>query len=96
MSDQLDVVRIFKFNRSHLLLDGDRELVIVTTMVCLILIVILQNLFSAVVGVVIWIGLIPLYRWMAKADPLMRTVYTRYVRLQRYYPAYGMRRKRKN
>lgn len=95
MSGQLDSVRIFRFNRSHLLLDGDRELVIVTTMVCLILIVILQNLFAAVTGVIIWVTLIPLYRLMARSDPLMRVIYTRYARLQRYYPAYGMRLKRK-
>lgn len=95
MSGQLDAVRIFRFNRGHLLLDADRELVIVTTMVCLILIVILQNLFAAVTGVIIWITLIPLYRLMARSDALMRVIYARYVRLQRFYPAYPMQLKRR-
>ncbi|WP_235424049.1 conjugal transfer protein TrbD [Citrobacter koseri] len=95
MSEQLDAVRIFRFNRSHLLLDGDRELVIVTTMVCLILVVILQNMVSAITGVVLWTVLIPLYRLLAKSDPLMRVVYTRYARMQAFYPAYGKKRREK-
>ncbi|MCG9780696.1 conjugal transfer protein TrbD [Photobacterium damselae] len=91
MSEPLHHVRIFKFNRSHLFLGGERELVLVTSLFCLILIVILQNVIAAIVGVVLWSALLPVYRLMASADPRMSKVYFLYARYQRFYAAHGMK-----
>lgn len=91
MSEQLDTVRIFKFNRGHLFLGGERELVLVTALLCLILVVVLQSLASAVLGVVLWLLLLPVYRLMARADPMMSRVYLKYTRFQGFYPAHGMK-----
>ena len=91
MSEQLQHVRIFKFNRSHLFLGGERELVLVTSLFCLVLIVILQNVIAAIVGIILWTALLPVYRLMASADPRMSKVYTLYARYQRFYAAHGMK-----
>lgn len=91
MSEKLEHIRVFKFGRSHLFLGGERELVLLTSLFCLILIVVLQNILAAVVGVVLWVGLLPVYRMMARADPRMTQVYRAYTRYQPFYAAHGMK-----
>lgn len=91
MSEKLAHARVFKFGRSHLFLGGERELVLITSLLCLILIVVLQNVVAAVVGALLWAGLLPVYRLMAKADPRMTHVYRAYARYQPFYAAHGMK-----
>jgi type IV secretion system protein VirB3 len=91
MSEKLESARVFKFGRSHLFLGGERELVLVTSLFCLVLIVVLQNVLAAVVGVLLWSGLLPIYRLMANADPRMTQVYRSYTRYQPFYAAHGMK-----
>lgn len=44
------------------------------------------NLVAIIVGTIIWFVCLALLRTMAKADPDMRHVYTRYLKYRRYYP----------
>lgn len=91
MAEKLTHARVFQFGRSHLFLGGERELVLLTSLLCLILIVVLQNVAAAVVGCLLWTGLLPVYRMMAKADPRMTKVYRAYTRYQPFYAAHGMK-----
>ncbi len=91
MNEPLQHVRVFRFNRSHLFLGGERELVLITALFCVVLIVILQDLLAAIVGVTLWSALIPIYRKMARTDPQMTQVYQHYARYQSFYPAHGMK-----
>lgn len=91
MSEKTEQARVFKFGRSHLFLGGERELVLITSLLCLILIVVLQNLLAATVGLLLWTGLLPVYRLMARADPRMTQVYRAYSRHQSFYAAHGMK-----
>ncbi|EHC7291042.1 conjugal transfer protein TrbD [Vibrio parahaemolyticus] len=91
MSEPLKHVRVFRFNRSHLFLGGERELVLITALFCLILIVILQDWTAAIVGIALWCMALPLYRLMANADPNMTKVYRTYASYQPFYAAHGMK-----
>ncbi|ELB2105018.1 VirB3 family type IV secretion system protein [Vibrio parahaemolyticus] len=88
---ELKQVRVFRFNRSHLFLGGERELVLITALFCLVLIVILQDWMAAIVGIALWVVTIPIYRLMANADPQMTKVYRTYARYQPFYAAHGMK-----
>ena len=77
-------------NRRHLLLGGERTLVMVTALMVAVLI------FSAgfrplslVVGVVLWVVMHAALVRIAKADPDMSRVYQRYQRYRPYYTARG-------
>jgi len=76
---------------------ADRELVLVTGLAAAILIFVVLDWFTAMIGVAIWIVVLGALRMVAKADPLMRSVYVRHVR---YRPTYlpttsiGPRRRR--
>lgn len=85
--EPLQVSPIFPFNRGHLLLGGERELVMLTGLLALILIVVLQNLYTAVLGGVLLVVMLTVAQKMAKADPQMTQVYRRFSRYQRFYPA---------
>jgi type IV secretion system protein VirB3 len=91
MSEPLETVRIFRFNRGHLFLGGERSLVLATATLSLILVVILQDKVAAITGVCLWGLLMPLYRYMARHDPVLSVVYSRYSQYQKFYPAHGMK-----
>jgi type IV secretion system protein TrbD len=73
--------------RPHLLLGGDRELVLFSGLLAGALTVTSFQWVAIVAGVVIWIASLFLLRQMAKADPRMRDVYMRQLLYRRYYPA---------
>ena len=64
---------------------ADRELVLMTGLATVILIFVVLTWYSALLGVAIWITVVAGLRVMAKADPMMRQVYLRYIR---YRPSY--------
>lgn len=72
-------------SRPNLLMGADRELVLVTGLAAVILIFVVLDWLAAIIGVAIWIVVLGALRMMAKADPLMRSVYVRHVR---YRPTY--------
>ncbi len=73
--------------RPHLLLGGERELVLVTIIIAVGLSVTSQNLVAAVVSLLIWLVVMAAIRWMASVDPLLSKVYLRSLRFKPYYPA---------
>jgi type IV secretion system protein TrbD len=74
-------------NRPNLLLGADRELVLVTVMVCGGLVFSLASWWGIAVTAVLWIGAIAALQRMAKADPLLRHVLLRHIRYSAFYPA---------
>lgn len=89
--EKLEAARIFKFNRGHLFLGGERPLVLATGTITLVMVVVLQNKVAAIVGVMLWLCLMPVYRLMARHDPVLSVVYRRYAQMQRFYPARSMK-----
>ena len=74
-------------HRQNLLLGGERELVLMTLIVCGGLAVAGMNVPSFASAAIIWFGSIVLFRQMAKSDPQMTRVYMRHRRYSGYYPA---------
>ena len=73
-------------NRSNLFMGGDRELVMLTGVMAFALIFSAAELRAGVVGSVLWIAALFVFRLMAKADPRLRQVYLRHRRYAAYYP----------
>jgi type IV secretory pathway TrbD component len=61
-------------NRLHLLLGGDRELVLFSGLTAACLAFTLATWWGIFVGVAFWLGAIAVLTRMGKADPLMRHV----------------------
>jgi type IV secretory pathway TrbD component len=74
-------------NRPHLLLGGDRELVLVSGVLAAILIFAVMTWWSMVAGLVLWLAAAAVLARMGKVDPLLRHVYIRHVRYRAFYPA---------
>ena len=72
-------------NRPHLILGGDRELVLVAIMIAVALAFSLASWWGIVVSVVFWVGSMAALQRMGKADPLLRHVYLRHVRYAAFY-----------
>lgn len=73
--------------RPQLLLGGERELVLMVTVIAIALPVNGLNIPAAVVGALVWALAMPALRWMAKRDPQMSRIYLRHVRYRAFYPA---------
>ncbi|CAN7751073.1 conjugal transfer protein TrbD [Rhizobium sp. LjRoot258] len=74
-------------SRPNLLIGADRELVLITGLAAIILIFVVLTIYSALLGVALWIVIVAALRMMAKADPLMRWVYMRHIAYRPYYRA---------
>ena len=74
-------------NRPHLLLGGDRELVLIFGVMAAMLIFAVMTWWSIVAGVVLWLSAVAVLARMGKVDPLLRHVYLRHVRYRVFYPA---------
>ncbi len=84
--DRLDRVRIHRaLSRRTLLFGADRELVLMTGLIAVILIFVVLTMVSAAVGLTIWVIVVGVLRMMAKADPLMRQVYLRHMKYRSHY-----------
>ena len=73
-------------HRPNLFLGGERELVLVTAIVCGGVAVSALNLVATTIGVGVCLVVIALLRLMAKADPQMSRVYLRQIGYRPYYP----------
>lgn len=79
-------VRIHRaLSRPNLLFGADRELVLITGLASVILIFVVLTWFSVLFGMAVWIFIVGILRMMAKADPMMRSVYTRHIRYRPHY-----------
>lgn len=74
-------------SRPNLLMGADRELLLLTGLAAVILIFVVLTVYSAIVGIAVWIVIAGMLRIMAKADPLMRKVYIRHISYRPYYKA---------
>lgn len=74
-------------NRPNLLLGGDRELVMISGIMAAVLIFSVVTLWSALIGILLWLVAIAAFSRMGKADPLMRHVFLKHQQYQDYYPA---------
>ncbi len=74
-------------SRPSLLMGADRELLLLTGLAAVILIFVVLTVYSAIVGIAVWIVIAGVLRMMAKADPLMRKVYIRHISYRPYYKA---------
>lgn len=84
----LQVNRIHRaLSRPGLLLGGDRELVLLSGLVSIILIFVVLTWYAATIGLIVWTIAVSALRAMAKADPSMRQVYLRHVRYNSTYRA---------
>lgn len=73
--------------RRHLLLGGERELVLMLLVIAVALVMNGQNIPSIIVAAMLWVVILPALRYMAKIDPQMSMVYLRHIRYRRFYPA---------
>ncbi len=74
-------------NRPHLLLGGDREIVLLFALLSAALVFALATWWGAVAGIALWVVSVAVLSRMGKADPLLRHVYVRHVRYQPFYSA---------
>jgi len=74
-------------NRPHLLLGGDRELVLVSGVLAAMLIFAVMTWWSIVAGLVLWLAAVAVLARMGRVDPLLRHLYVRHVRYRAFYPA---------
>ncbi len=72
--------------RHNLFMGGDRELTMVAGLLAFTLVFAAMNVIAAIFGLLLWSMSLMLFRWMAKADPMMRFVYLRHLRYKKYYP----------
>nr|CDP79675.1 conjugal transfer protein TrbD [Bartonella schoenbuchensis] len=90
MDEELRCTPIYSaLYRPHLILGGERELVLLVSLFAGVLIVVAMNIISAIIGGFIWFVCIYVLRRMAKIDPMLSKVYIRQLRYQRYYPPYS-------
>lgn len=73
--------------RPNLFLGGEREPVMLSAIVCAGLPATSMNAVAAGIGLGLWLGLIGVFRMMAKADPHMSRIYLRQLNYAGYYPA---------
>ncbi len=69
------------------MLGAERELVLASGMISVILVITLGNLVLAALGVTFWIVSLFVFQRMAKADPQLLRVYVRHVNKKIFYPA---------
>lgn len=74
-------------SRPNLLIGADRELVLLSGLVAIILIFVVLTWYAALFGMMFWLVAVAALRMMAKADPLMRRVYLRHVSYKTCYRA---------
>ena len=76
-------------NRPSLLAGCERELILSTGLIVLLLVFVAMNKVAAIAGGVIWLVVVGLLRALAKADPMMSKVYLRHIRYKGFYPAHS-------
>jgi len=88
--NNLDAPREVKFhesaNRHNLILGGEREWVLCTALISVILIVLIQTWWSAAFGLALWFVAVAILKRMGKEDPIMTKVMFKHLRYRDYYP----------
>jgi type IV secretory pathway TrbD component len=87
MLDAKPIPRVL--SRHNLLIGGERECVLVSALICGGVALASMTFVAFIACGVLWIISLTLFRWLAKADPQMTTVYRRNLKYAGYYPAYS-------
>jgi len=74
-------------NRPHLILGGDRELVLFAGLTASCLAFTLASLTGIILGLIFWFLSVAVLSRMGKADPMLRHVYLKHVRYRPFYLA---------
>lgn len=74
-------------NKPQLFMGGERELTMLLALVSAMLIFSAATFVTAILGILLWFGVLVLLRMMAKKDPLMSKIYKRQTKYQKYYRA---------
>ena len=74
-------------NRPHLILGGDRELVLFSGLTAACVAFTVATWWSVVIGIVFWLTAVTVLAKIGKADPLLRHAYLRHIRYKPFYPA---------
>jgi type IV secretion system protein VirB3 len=69
------------------MLGGERELVLGSGMISVILVITMGNLVLAAIGIAFWMVSLFAFQRMAKADPQLLRVYIRHVNKKIFYPS---------
>ena len=87
----MDAPRQVKFhesaNRHNLIMGGEREAVLCTAFISVMLIVMIQTWWSITLGVVLWFGGIQVLKRMGKADPVLIRLWIRSLKYKDRYAA---------
>ena len=83
--DEVPVPRAM--SRPDLLAGCERQLFLLTALVCTTLIVVIQTWVAVTAGVLVWIVTIGVLRRAAKSDPFMSKVYARHTKYRAFYGA---------
>ncbi len=85
---ELDIIPIYSsLNRPLLIMGGERELMMLISLISLTMIFVALSFQSAILGLIIWFVFSSILRMMAKTDPLLSKIYKRQFNYQKYYPA---------
>jgi len=76
-------------NRPHLILGGDRELILLAGLTAACLAFTLASITGIVVGLLFWLVSVAVLSRMGKVDPMLRHVYVRHLRCKSFYLAKG-------
>jgi type IV secretion system protein VirB3 len=76
-------------SRHNLLIAAEREPLLVSALVCGGVALASMTIMAFVVCGALWVGILSVLQWMAKADPQMSKVYIRNVKMRGYYPAFS-------
>jgi type IV secretion system protein VirB3 len=76
-------------NRPHLLLGGDRELVLFAALMSALLMFALVTWWGIAAGIALWTSAIAVLSRMGRSDPMLRQVYIRHVKYRPFYLAKG-------
>jgi type IV secretion system protein TrbD len=74
-------------NRPHLILGGDRELVLFAGLTAACLAFTLATWWGVLIGITFWVTAAAVLARMGKADPLLRHVYLKHIHYKTFYPA---------
>lgn len=90
MDDELLSVPIFaSLNKPNLWMSADREMTMSLMLIIFILVAFIRTGFAFILALALWAMVLPLLRWMAKADPNMRFVFLKQMHHQAFYPAHS-------
>lgn len=79
-------------NRPNLMMGCDRELFLMSSIICGVMAFSIMTLWGVMLAAVIWPCAVWSLSRMAKADPIMRKVWRKHVQYKPYYPAKSLMR----